>query len=239
MSQSSDAIDLRSIKTVATIITDRLADDIQNGVLLPGERLVQMDLAQRFQVSRVAVRDALMDLRRRGLSVSIPMRGDIVRPVSTKTVRDLFEIRRINETYAVLLACQRITPGGLSRLHQVIDEQASLLEKEDIGGFLEKDWEFHRTLYDFADNEPLRELIEGLWARTRQARSVARRDTPWAKNWGQASIARHQEILGAVVQKDGRKAAAILETTIVNASQELCRELVTSGWDALDQGDGP
>lgn len=231
MNTSPDAIDMRSIKTVASVITDRLAEEIQNGILLPGERLVQMDLCHRFQVSRVPVRDALMDLRRRGLSVSIPMRGDIVRPVSPKIVQNLFELRRINESYAISLACERITTEGIAQLKAIIDEQKILLETEDITAFIEKDWDFHRTLYNFADNEPLQELIEGLWARTRQARSVAKRDVHWAKTWGQTSISRHREIWGAVAEHDAEQASAIIENTIRNASEELCRELISSGWD--------
>jgi len=231
MNTSPDAIDPRSRKTVAALITDRLVDDIQNGILRPGSRLVQMDLVQRFNVSRVAIRDSLMDLRRRGLSVSIPLRGDVVRPISVKTIKDLFEIRRINESYATFLACRKMTRQGVKRLQTIIKEQESLLAKGDIAGFIDKDWDFHRSMFDFVDNEPLRELIEGLWARTRQARSIAQRDISWAPTWGQASIKRHQEILDAVANGEAELAKSITGKTIQIAAEELCQELLASGWN--------
>ena len=231
MNTSPDAIDPRSRKTVATLITDRLVNDIENGILRPGSRLVQMDLVQRFNVSRVAIRDALMELRRRGLSLSIPLRGDVVRPISIKTIKDLFEIRRINESYAASLACQRISRQGLDRLHAIVKEQKSLLHKSDIAGFIDKDWEFHRSLFDFVDNQPLKELIEGLWAQTRQARSIAQRDVAWAPTWGQASIRRHQEILDAIAGGDAKLVMKITDKTIQTAAEELCAELLASGWD--------
>jgi len=231
MNTSPDAIDPRSRKTVAALITDRLVDDIQNGILRPGSRLVQMDLVQRFNVSRVAIRDALMDLRRRGLSVSIPLRGDVVRPISIKTIKDLFEIRRINEGYATALASRNISRAGVQRLQAIIHEQKNLLAKADIAGFIDKDWEFHRSLFAFVDNEALGELIHGLWAQTRQARSIAQRDVVWAPNWGKASIKRHQEILDAVASGDAELATRITEQTISIAAEELCEELLASGWD--------
>jgi len=230
-SASPDAIDPRSRKTVAALITDRLVQDIQNGVLRPGSRLVQMDLVQRFNVSRVAIRDALMELRRSGLSVNIPLRGDVVRPISIKTIKDLFELRRVNESYATFLACQRMSKQGIAHLQGIIKDQKTLLAAGDISGFIDKDWEFHRSMFEFADNEPLRELIEGLWARTRQARSIAQSDVAWAPTWGQASIKRHQEILDAVASGDAGSAMRITEKTIQSASDELCQELLEIGWD--------
>ena len=216
---------------MAALVTDRLVQDIQSGILRPGSRLVQMDLVARFNVSRVAIRDALMELRRSGLSVNIPLRGDVVRPISIKTVKDLFELRRINESYATSLAVQNITKPGIAHLQGIIKDQKALLAAGDISGFIDKDWEFHRSMFEFADNEPLRELIEGLWARTRQARSIAQSDVAWAPTWGQASIKRHQEILNAVASGDATLAMKITERTIQSASDELCRELLDSGWD--------
>lgn len=228
----NEAIDLNSLKKLSTVITDRLAAQIQNGALKPGERLVQMDLAKRFNVSRVAVRDALMELRRRGLSVNIAHKGDIVRPVSCRTVRDIFEVRRINESHAVRLACLRMGTEDLEQLRNVIRGQEDCILRGDISGFIEKDWEFHRSIFQSCGNEPLRELIEGLWARTRQARSVAQNDISWGKHWGRSSILRHKELLAALERKAADEAAAISSRIIDDASDELAGELAAVGWDA-------
>lgn len=192
MKDTSEAIDLTALKKPSTVITDRLAEQILNGVLKPGERLVQMDLAKRFNVSRVAVRDALMELRRRGLSINIPHKGDIVRPVSCQTVKDLFEVRRINESYAVRIASRRIDQEGEARLKGIIAHQEECIRRGDVAAFIASDWEFHSTIFGYCGNEPLRELIEGLRARTRQARSVAQTDVSWGKTWGARSILRHR-----------------------------------------------
>ncbi|MFQ3620079.1 MAG: GntR family transcriptional regulator [Spirochaetales bacterium] len=224
-------IDLSSIKTLSSLITDHLAQQIETGTLKPGERLVQMDLAKKYNVSRVAVRDALMELRRRGLSVNIPNKGDIVRPVSCKTVRELFEVRKINESYAVQMACNNIDSRGLTKLRKIIKEQESCIAKGDVAGFIEKDWQFHRFIFSYCPNDQLKEFIETLWSRTRQARSVAQSDLSWGKTWAEASVSRHRELLKALEAKDGNQAAQITSRIIDSASMELEEELRKVGWD--------
>ncbi|MCX7788217.1 MAG: GntR family transcriptional regulator [Spirochaetes bacterium] len=231
-------IDLSHVKTLSAIITDHLAEQIESGELKPGERLVQVELAKKFNVSRVAIRDALMELRRRGLSINVPKRGDIVRPVSCRTVRELFEIRRINESYAVQLSCSRIDEAGISKLRKIIKEQESCIRKKDIGGFMGKDWEFHAAIFEYCPNEQLKEFIQTLWARTRQARSVAQSDLSWGRQWAEASVARHKELLQALENRDCRKASDITARIIDEASKELEAELLRVGWDTGCETEG-
>ncbi len=231
-----NGIDFSSLKTLSTLITDHLAEQIENGVLKPGERLVQVELAKKFNVSRVAVRDALMELRRRGLSVNIPNRGDIVRPVSCRTVRELFEVRRINESYAVQEACKHLDSQGLTTLRKIVEEQEACIRKDDISSFMGKDWEFHRTIFEYCPNDQLKEFIHSLWARTRQARSVAQSDLKWGRKWAEASLARHRELLSALEQRNCTKAAKITARIIDAASSELEEELRRVGWDTGCEG---
>lgn len=224
-------IDLSSLKTLSSLITDRLAEQIEQGLLKPGERLVQVELARRFNVSRVAIRDALMELRRRGLSLNIHHKGDIVRPVSCKTVQDLFEVRKITESYAVQTACVQIDAKGIGKLRKLIKEQESHVRKGDIAKFIQKDWEFHRAIFDYCPNNQLKEVIQFLWSRTRQARSVAQSDVEWGQKWATASLARHKELLTAFESKNCSLAAEITSRIIEIASRELQEELRRVGWD--------
>lgn len=224
-------LDLSSLKTLSSLITDRLAEQIEQGLLKPGERLVQVELARRFNVSRVAIRDALMELRRRGLSVNIPNKGDIVRPVSCKTVQELFEVRRITESYAVQTACAQMDTRGIAKLRKLIKEQEANIRKGDIAKFIQKDWEFHRAIFEYCPNDQLKEVIEFLWSRTRQARSVAQSDVEWGQQWATASVARHKELLAAFESKNCSLAAEITSRIIETASKELQEELRRVGWD--------
>lgn len=221
---------LGEVKKLSTVIADRLASMIQSGLLRPGEHLVQTELAERFGVSRVAARDALHLLRERGLAVDVPRKGTIVRPICCKTVRDLFAVRRAVEGLAARLACARMTAEVLERLEQAIREQETLSEGGDRSQLVAKDWEFHEIIFDLCDNEPLKEVIVGLWARTRQARSLAQGEAAWGQAWGRRSAARHREILEALRARDPDAAEQAAIRTIALAEEELVQGLREAGW---------
>ena len=232
MYSMNEEIDVKSLKRLSTMVTDKLAEHIQSGAIQPGERLVQMDLAKRFNVSRIAVRDALMELNRRGLSVNIPHKGYIVRPISCRTVKELFDVRSLNESYAVELACGKIDAAGISLLRRILADQQICIDDGAVDDFVSKDWDFHRTIFSYCENESLMEIIVWLWAQTRQARGVAQSDIEWGKKWGENSIRRHREMLEAIEQGDAQLAARITRSIIQAASDELVGELAAVGWDA-------
>ena len=223
-------VDLDAVKNLSTIIADRLAEMIQAGVLKPGERLVQTELAERFGVSRVAVRDALQQLKQRGLAVDVPRKGMIVRPVSPQAVRDLFAVRRVVEGLAARKACGNLTDDDLGRLGRIIDEQVELARGQDVAPLVEKDWEFHSAIYYRCGNEPLREVIEGLWSRVRQARGLARLQVAGGREWGRRSAARQRRILDALRERDAARAEQLIVETISQAEEELVRGLQETGW---------
>jgi DNA-binding GntR family transcriptional regulator len=226
------------VKNLSTVIADRLAGMIHTGALRPGEHLVQTDLAERFGVSRVAVRDALGQLRQRGLAVNVPRKGTIVRPLSGKTVRDLFAVRRVVEGLAAREACRRMTDEDLERVDQIVQEQEELAHRSDMVELIEKDWEFHQAIYDRCDNEPLNEIIAGLWSRTRQARGLAQLEVAWGREWGRRSAARHRCILEALRERDGDRVERLIVETIALAEEELVQGLRETGWGEKDAGEG-
>lgn len=215
----------QEVKNLSTLIADRLAESIQTGELKPGQRLVQTELAKQFGVSRVAIRDALLKLLTRGLALDIPLKGMIVQPVSYKTIHDLFAIRQALEPLAVKEACARLTRQDLQRIEALVKEQDELAKAGDIDGLLVKDQEFHETIYRCCDNEPLLEIISGLWARIRQARGLARINLSWGRTWATQSVKRHRKILLALKAKDAERAAELTVETIQLALAELAEGL--------------
>jgi DNA-binding GntR family transcriptional regulator len=210
-----------AVKNLSTTLADRLVEMIETGVLRPGEHLVQIDLAEQFGVSRVSVRDALQQLLQKGLAVNVPRKGVIVRPVSAKTVRDLFDVRRLLESEATRNAAGHLSDLDYEQLDQIIGEQEELARNRDLAHFIEKDWEFHRTLYSRCDNEPLKEMIVQVWSRTRQARGIAQINPKWGEQWSESSTERHHRVLNALRHKDGDAAARFISDNIQVAAEEL------------------
>jgi DNA-binding GntR family transcriptional regulator len=227
---------LAEVKGLAERLGERLAEMILTGVLKPGEHLVQTDLAERFGVSRVAVRDALHKLRQAGLAVDVPRKGTVVRSVSGKDIRDLFAIRRSVEGLATRLACERMTEEGLQGILKLIREQEELARREDMAGLIEADWRFHKAIYSLAENEPLAEIIAGLWARTRQARSLARANPEWGKGWAGRSVRRHKQIVEALKAQNAAEAERLVVEGIARAEDELVEGLTAAGWGGDEEG---
>ena len=217
-------------KNLAVTITDRLAHMIQTGVLKPGERLIQLDLSNRLGVSRAAVRDALHLLCQRGLSVTLPRGGTIVRPVSLKEVHDIFAVRRPLESLAAREACANLTEADLDKMAAIITEQEALAAIPDANGLLEKDREFHDLIFSNCPNDTLRNIITTLWSRTHQARSLAHIDTTWAQSWGKKSAVRHRKILAALRKRDPRRVDKCITETIDHAEEELIIGLMQTDW---------
>jgi DNA-binding GntR family transcriptional regulator len=230
MKKNDFSLDFRVVKNLSAVIADRLAELIQTGALQPGEHLVQTVLAERFEVSRVAVRDALQELRRRGLAVNVPMRGTIVRPVSYKIIYDLFAVRRVIESLAVREACANMTKEGLGRIGKIINEQEELSRKKDMAGVIEKDWEFHKAIYEHCGNEPLNEIIISLWLRIRQVRSLAQVNITWGQDWSSKSVERHKHIFSALEDRNVEKVEKLIVETIESALEEIIEGLKESGW---------
>lgn len=222
------------IKNAAEQIADRLGEMIQTGALKPGTHLVQTELAERFGVSRIAIRDALQQLRQRGLAVDVPRKGTIVRPVSTKSVRDLFAVRQVIEGLAMRLACARLTDDDFARLERIVAEQERLVQQGDLARLIEVDWEFHQTIYARCDNAPLQEMIALVWSRTRQARGLAQSEANWGREWGEHSVARHRHILAALRARDAVQAERLIVETIARAAEELAQGLQEAGWESSE-----
>src|SRR5699024_9208535 len=98
------------------VVFNTLRQAILRGELKPGERLMEIHLANRLGVSRTPIREAIRKLELEGLVVMIPRRGAIVASITEKDLKDVLEVRRTLEIMAGEIACERITPELLEQL---------------------------------------------------------------------------------------------------------------------------
>lgn len=121
-----------------------------------------------------------------------------MRPVSYKSIHDIFTAHRIVEGFVISEACNNIRSEDFEYIEKIIGEQAELSKTAHIDELVEKDWEFHKTIYDCYNNETLNGIIIMLWSQMRQAKSLAQIDTTWGRKWGKVSVERHRRILEAL-----------------------------------------
>ena len=104
------------------VVFNTLRRAILTGTLKPGERLMEVHLANKLGVSRTPIREAIRKLELEGLVVMVPRKGAEVAKISEKSLKDVLEVRRALDELIAQLACSRITKDQLSELKEAADE---------------------------------------------------------------------------------------------------------------------
>jgi DNA-binding GntR family transcriptional regulator len=146
-------------------IRDQLIEQILSGRLAPGERIVEMRIAQQFGVSQAPVREALRDLDLLGFVVSSPFRGAIVRQISAEELLQLYPIRAVLEGLAARDAASRIDAPTLKKLDRQLATCRTAADRDDHRSALEADFAFHLTIVEASGNR----LLQQIWDRMRLA----------------------------------------------------------------------
>lgn len=128
---------------------DLLRRAIRERVLVPGQPLNQDDLARRFGVSRIPLREALRTLVGEGLVVMQSGAGAVVIELHPEELAELFELRLALEPALTATAVGKVSPADLGELHALIEEMDALAGR-DVGLWATQHYAFHRRLLELA-----------------------------------------------------------------------------------------
>lgn len=205
-------------QTTPDLITATLRREIQRGAPAPGGPLRQEDLATRFGVSRIPVREALRQLEAEGLVVVYPNRGAFVAHLTDADVEELYSLRVLLEGDLVERAVPRLTPDDLRHI-----ERAARTAEQGVGRpeWRELDDAFHVTLYAPAQRPhelALVNMLRGTVARYHAAyQTLATQRGAWVRD--------HRAIVAAYVAGDTNAARNALESHIGRAGRFLLTKL--------------
>ena len=144
------------------VVFNTLRQAILRGELKPGERLMEIQLAQRLGVSRTPVREAIRKLELEGLVLMIPRRGAEVAEITRQDLEDVLEVRAALEELAVKDACEHITDEQLQDLKKAANEFKRSLEGTDLVACAEADIHFHEIIYAATNNKRLVQMLNNL-----------------------------------------------------------------------------
>ena len=144
------------------VVFNTLRQAILKGELEPGERLMEIQLAERLGVSRTPIREAIRKLELEGLVLMIPRKGAEVANISETSLREVLEVRRSLEELAIELACQRITEEELRELELAENAFAEAIRKGDIMTIAESDERYHDVIYQATENSRLVQILSNL-----------------------------------------------------------------------------
>ena len=144
------------------VVFNTLREAILRGDLVPGERLMELQLASKLGVSRTPIREAIRMLEQEGLAITIPRKGAIVAGMTEKDMQDVLEIREALEELSVQVACDKITDEQIAMLRETMENFKESLESGDIKRMAEADVEFHNVIYQATDNPKLINMLSNL-----------------------------------------------------------------------------
>ena len=144
------------------VVFNTLRQAILKGELAPGERLMEIQLAQKLGVSRTPIREAIRKLELEGLVLMIPRRGAEVAKISEKSLKDVLEVRRSLEELAIELACQRMTEAELAQLERAQAAFRDAIGEGDAMKIAELDEAYHDVIYNCTRNARLVQILNNL-----------------------------------------------------------------------------
>ena len=144
------------------VVFNTLRTSILTGELKPGERLMEIHLADKLGVSRTPIREAIRKLELEGLVTMIPRRGAEVAQITEKNLRDVLEVRRALDALAVELACERITEDELAELKKACENFELETRRGNANQVAQADVELHDIILKASGNERLMQMISFL-----------------------------------------------------------------------------
>ncbi|WP_118182110.1 GntR family transcriptional regulator [Paraburkholderia phosphatilytica] len=152
-------------RTMVDAAVDAIVSGASRGLILPGDRIVETEIAEKLGVSRVPVREALRMLESQGIVSSVPNKGIRLVPVSRERVHNLLEARLALE----MIAVRRVVglklnqaPSTLNRLRRRVEEIELMALRQDYYGLALADVAFHREVAEIGGNDVVSNLWEGI-----------------------------------------------------------------------------
>lgn len=210
--------------TARRTVADRLRDEILDGTFPPGERLIELQLSERYEVGRAAIRSALVELDAQGLVQRETNRGATVRRISVAEAVEITEARAALESLVARRAAERATVDDRRKLRGVIRDMNAAVKADDKAGYSRLNRELHALLPRIARHQVADDLIANLRHR------AVHHQFQLSVMPGRAaeSLSQHRAIVAAVVAGDGEIAEMAMREHLESVIDALRQ------WEHLD-----
>ena len=215
-------IEMNEYLPLRDVVFNTLRQAIMRGELQPGERLMEIQLAQRLGVSRTPVREAIRKLELEGLVLMIPRRGAEVAEITRQDLEDVLEVRAALEELAVKDACEHITDEQLQDLKKAANEFKRSLEGTDLVACAEADIHFHEIIYAATNNKRLVQMLNNLREQMYRYRMENLKD----KRTYRTLVEEHDAIRRALKKHDKEKAGAAINVHIENQRRSILASIM-------------
>lgn len=207
-------------------VSELLRTAIASGAFAPGDRLIERDLCERYEVSRTVIREALRQVEADGLVTMVAHKGPEVTRVTRADVVALYEVRAALEALAGQLFADRASAAAKLELAEAIDNVEAAMASGDLKDVLASKDAFYATLLAGAGNAIITTTLRTLYARIQMMRGLSL----GAPGRGPQTLRELREVLSAVQAADGPRAWKACEEHVKAAAAVVMQQ--------LDQSDG-
>lgn len=215
-------INMNEYLPLRDVVFNTLRQAILKGELKPGERLMEIQLAERLGVSRTPVREAIRKLELEGLVLMIPRKGAEVAEITIEDLEDVLEVRSALEGLAVKNACDHIGATELAELEKANEEFKHVLENgDDLIACVQADVKFHEIIYAATNNKRLLQILNNLREQMYRYRMEYLKD----KSTHQTLLKEHNNIIAALKRQDKETAGKVVVIHIDNQKESIINSI--------------
>lgn len=203
------------------VVFNTLRQAIITGEFAPGERLMEIALANRLGVSRTPVREAIRKLELEGLVVMIPRKGAEVARITEKDLRDVLEVRSSLEELAAELATERMNDESKKKIELSLKQFENAIASNDNAAIADSDMEFHDTIFEATGNARLIQIISNLREQIYRYRLEYVKDTEYHA----ILLKEHKELVKSMFSGQKTEARQIMRRHIDNQEMTVIRNI--------------
>ena len=221
MGKDSLQVNMDEFFPLRDVVFNTLRKAILTGELKPGERLMEIHLANRLGVSRTPIREAIRKLELEGLVTMIPRRGAEVAQITEKSLKDVLEVRRALDALCAELACERITEEEKEQLAAACGEFERATKTKEATVIATADVALHDIIVAATGNQRLVQLVNNL------AEQMYRYRFEYIKDESQHEklIEEHRMIYESIMAKDSAAAAEAARIHIDNQERSIMKQI--------------
>lgn len=208
-------------ETTVSRLKLRIRAEIAAGRMEPGVRMKLAEIADRFNVSHMPVREALGQLSAEGLILLLPNKGATVRPVDRQFIDDMYDVRGALEGLLARRCAERAMPEQIRSLRALTEAYAGAAARGDLPAMVQTNRDFHRRITLFAGNEHALRLLDHGWElifgfRMRYGPTPVRLEQ---------IVREHADLVAAIEGHDGASAEEIAKLHSVHAREDVLKLL--------------
>jgi DNA-binding GntR family transcriptional regulator len=208
-------------RSLGEAVYEALKTAIIKGDLRSGQRLVEQQLSNRLQTSRIPIREAIKKLEQEDLVEKMANKGWVVRNITKEEIEDTFGIRAVLESYAAYLATERVTDTLIARLESAIRAYREALAHRDTEALMAANTQFHELIYKAAGSQKLYSLINNFRDFIARYRRALLANLDFAK----ISLDDHVQMVSAMRKKDKERVESLVRTHILRGKSIVVTEM--------------